>query len=112
MLNRKTERPDKIIEPPAKKSVKIYDRITKEQSYALKQFWEKKNYSGFNEYIQRTGSKLNTIEAIQIIKNTQFSVKLELENFSGIFKDKFIGHGVGKNKKDARKNALSQIFNC
>jgi len=110
MLNRKTERPDKIIEPPAKKSIKIYDRITKEQSYALKQFWEKKNYSGFNEYIQRTGSKLNTVEAIQIIKNTQFSVKLELENFSGIFKDKFIGHGVGKNKKDARKNALSQII--
>ena len=110
MLNRKTERPDKIIEPPTKKSVKIYDRITKEQSYALKQFWEKKNYSGFNEYIQRTGSKLNTVEAIQIIKNTQFSVKLELENFSGIFKDKFIGHGVGKNKKDARKNALSQII--
>ena len=111
MLNKKTERPDKlIIEPPSKKTVKIYEKITKEQAFALKEYWESKNFSGFNEYIQRTGSKINVLEAIQIIKNTQFSVKLELENFSGVFKGKFFGNGVGKNKKDARKNALSQII--
>ena len=111
MLNKKTERPDKlIIEPPSKKTVKIYEKITKEQALAMKEYWESKNFSGFNEYIQRTGSKINVLEAIQIIKNTQFSVKLELENFSGVFKGKFFGNGVGKNKKDARKNALSQII--
>ena len=90
MLNKKTERPDKlIIEPPSKKTVKIYEKITKEQALAMKEYWESKNFSGFNEYIQRTGSKINVLEAIQIIKNTQFSVKLELENFSGVIKGKF-----------------------
>ena len=111
MLNRKTERQNKLtIEPPTKKAVKIYERITDEEAYALKGYWESKNFSGFNEYIQRTGSKLNVLEAIQIIKNTQFSVKLELENFSGLFKGKFIAKGIGKNKKDARRSAISSII--
>ena len=111
MLNRKTERVNKSsIEPPTKKAVKIYERITDEEAFILKEYWESKNFSGFNEYIQRTGSKLNVLEAIQIIKNTQFSVKLELENFSGLFKGKFTAKGVGKNKKEARRNAISSII--
>ncbi len=111
MLNRKIERTNKsTIEPPTKKPVKIYDRITDEEAFILKEYWESKNFSGFNEYIQRTGSKLNVLEAIQVIKNTQFSVKLELENFSGLFKGKFTAKGVGKNKKEARRNAISSII--
>ena len=111
MLNRKTERVNKSsIEPPTKKAVKIYERITDEEAFILKEYWESKNFSGFNEYIQRTGSKLNVLEAIQVIKNTQFSVKLELENFSGLFKGKFTAKGVGKNKKEARRNAISSII--
>ena len=33
-----------------------------------------------------------------------------MENFSGLFKGKFIAKGVGKNKKEARRNAISSII--
>ena len=109
MLNKKTSNP--IGDSLFKKSLKIYEKITLEQARALKEYWELNNYIGFNEYIQRTGSKISIIESKQVVKNTQFLIKLQLENFSGIFNEKCFGEGLGKNKKEARRNALSQIIN-